>query len=238
MLKNCKSDLNKEKIKQARYVLLKGKLPPESPQFELYKNVYKLWTETWKKTFGDVGSFEAFSPDEFYRQDIIPVIAYKDEPIAAHFYSLFHLDNPAAMDHHYFEIFSKGSIQELRKSNRKLLMSLEYLTVNPEYRKSQSGVSFAEMLISLGCLVLREIGYDAALGVAVKAAKVDKMAFKLGFDLLDDNACRGNLVCDIVVRYLETIDNSLHPEIDVDRYMKQLWETKEFAFDIFEKIAA
>lgn len=222
---------------KSNYKVLSGKMLPGSPNFELYKNVYKLWFKTWKKAFNDVGSPEAFSPDDFYRQDLIPVIAYKTEPIAAHFYTMFHTENPAAMDHHYFDIFSDKTLNILKSNDSKRLMSLEYLTVNPFYRKSTIGFSLGEVISALGCKLLKEISYDAALGVAVKAAKVDKMALKLGFDILDNQAKRGNLVCDIVVKYSKTVHKNTHPDIIVNDFINYLWDNQTNSEQLLLKIA-
>ena len=220
-------ELLQKKIKDSKYVLIPGKMEPSHPYFELYKNVYHLWKTTWKKVFGDVGSPDHFSPDDFYRQDIIPVICYEDEPIAAHFYTLFHMENPAALDHHYFDIFPEESLMKLQQSQSKRLMSMEYLTVAPGFRKSVMGFSLAEVIGTLGVRLLKEIHYDAALGVAVKAATVDKMATKVGFDFLGRNVGRGNLVCDIVIKHLDTVRAPFHPDHKTDEYIQNLWAHRE-----------
>lgn len=215
----------RKKLENSRYVVLTGKMSPDSENFELYKNVYKLWKSTWTKAFAAVGSPDSFSPDNFYRQDYIPIIAHNDEPIAAHFYTLFHSENPAAMDHEYFEIFSDTALSILRENDAQKLMSLEYLTVNPAYRKSVIGFSVAEVLSGLCCKFIKEIDCDAGLGVAVKAARIDLMAKNLGFDILDSNAKRGNLVCDIVVKYSRTVATPVHPDPVVNDIVESLWQT-------------
>ena len=225
-MKDSKDIFLGTKIRDAKYYILSGKLSPDSQHFEIYKNTYELWTKTWKKVFGDVGSFEAFSPDDFYRQDYIPVIASGNEPIAAHFYSLFHIDNPAAMDHHYFEIFSEEVIASLRSRGIKKMMSMEFLTVNPEYRKTNTNISFAEIQIVLGSKLMSEINFDIALGVAIKAAKIDKMAIKLGFNVLDSHAKRGNLVCDIVGRHSFSVGEIFHPNSELNSYIENLWSNR------------
>lgn len=220
---NKEFEIVRKKIEKAKYIVLTGKMAPHSEHFDLYKNVYKLWTATWTKAFAAVGSPESFSPDNFYRQDYIPVIAYNDQPIAAHFYTLFYLDNPASIDHSYFEIFSESALQQLKAKQVQSLLSLEYLSVDPAYRKSAIGFSVAEVLSGLCCRFLKEVNCDAGLGVAVKAARIDKMAKNLGFELLDSDARRGNLVCDIVVKYSETVGAGVHPDPLVNSFVDSLW---------------
>ncbi len=229
------NNLDKKILKKARYVLLPGKISPSSPYFTLYKNVYSLWSNTWKKAFSDVGSPEAYTADDFYRQDIIPVIAMGNEPLAAHFYTFFHTENPAAMDHHYFEIFPEQAIQYLKDNGAQKLMSMEYLTVNYSYRRSIVGFSLAEVLVSLGSRLMFDFNIDASLGVALKVARIDKMGFKMNYEIITEEARRGNLVCSIMAGFKHTKNLGVLPEKDVREFVDQLWRKKEIGLEILSE---
>ncbi len=222
------NNLDGKALDGVRYVFLTGKMSPDSQYFELYKNVYKLWSQTWKKAFTDVGSPEAYSADDFYRQDIIPVIAKGNEPLAAHFYTFFHTENPAAMDHHYFEIFPPSLIQRLKSQGVRSLMSMEYLTVNYHYRRSVVGFSLAEVLVSLGARVMQESEVDGAVGVAVKAAGVDQLASKMNYRLEVDNVQRGSLQCCIMSGITGQNEIGVHPDPVIGKFIDQLWISRSY----------
>jgi hypothetical protein len=191
---------------------------------ELYSRAYAFWKQTWQKIFTDVGSPEAFWADDFYRQDYVPVITYDGQITAAHFYTVFDFDHPAVKDHRYFSIFTPFAMKWVEREQPSRVMSMEFLTVHPEWRKKDLGFSMAEVLISLGLKLMKEKDVQVAVGVAVKAAGVEKMAQKLSCQLIAQEVKRGNLVCDIMGQTPSRLKP--HPDDKVNALIEDLWARK------------
>ena len=192
-------DLNK-----MQYVVLPGKFYSDSPFIELQNKVYKFWKNIWKDVFTEVGSPNSLVPDDFLRQDLISTILYDNEVIACHLYTLFNIDQDVTLDHRYFSIFPNDVIDMFKKRNAKQLMSIEFLTVHPEWRKTSGlGMSFGFVMRELTARIINQSGTDVAVAPARKQNKVDELAYKFGFECLKQNVSRGNLHCDLIGLYPE-----------------------------------
>ena len=190
----------------------------------------------WQKVFTETGTPETWSADHFFRQDVIPVLHIDNEIIAAHFYTFFHLDLDVTNDHEYFSIYTKEAMQTLRNHPAKTLMSMEFLSVNPEWRKSKVDFSIGELMINLGLNVMKSFQADVALGVARKVVKVDKMAINTGFSLIAEDIKRGNLVCDLYAFYKDSAPPAMNDE--QSELLSLLWSKKQVTEQKANRFAA
>ncbi len=205
-------------------VLLPGKCLPDGMHSELYDRVYNVWKETWVKVFTDVGSPQAWNADTFFRCDLIPVILHKGK-IAAFFVATVYPLQPAVLkDHSYFSIFTKSATDTLRKRGVRNVMSYEYMTVLPDWRKAPLGFSLGAVLGELGLKIRDELGCDAGVGVARIQNKVDQLAHAIGGFTLEKEARRGNLICE-VVGFLKENDRP-YPQTSVHDLVVKLWNNR------------
>jgi hypothetical protein len=105
---------------------------------------------------------------------------------------------------------------------------MEFLTVHNDFRKSIIGFSLGEVLIQLSFQLMAEFNSDMTIGVAVKAAGVEKLAMNVGASLIGTDVKRGNLYCNLVAA-AKTDVLSQHPEPYVDSVIKKLWNSREYA---------
>jgi hypothetical protein len=205
---------------QLKYVILPGKFAPDFPDVELHNGTYQLWQSVWKDVFTEAGNPAALVADDFLRQDYIGALHHNRQVIGCHLYTLFNIDQMAAINNRYFSIFPREIIDGFRERNAKYLMTMEFLTVHPEWRKASLG----PVLINLGINILKTIGADAAIGPARKKTKVDQMCNKFGFDCVKPNVSRGNLDCDLVALFPRNIKT--YPETAVVTLANSLWNRK------------
>ncbi|CAN5510280.1 hypothetical protein BH10BDE1_BH10BDE1_13530 [soil metagenome] len=205
-------------------VLLPGSCFPGGKYSELYEQVYDTWKRIWLEIFTDVGSPEAMNPEGFFRADLIPVILH-DRKIAAFYVATIYSLQPSWLrDHSYFSIYSKTTSDKLLARGVRNVMSYEFMTVLPEWRKSLSGFSLAGMLGELGQHIRDELGCDAAVGVARLQTKVDQIAQDVGAFTLEKNVRRGNLVCEIVACMKDS--DRPHPDPQVHAAAEHLWHNR------------
>jgi hypothetical protein len=212
-----KFDLNK-----MQYVVLPGKFYSDSPFIELQNKVYRFWKNIWKDVFTEVGSPNSLVPDDFLRQDMISAILYDNEVIACHLYTLFNIDQDVTRDHRYFSIFTPDVMEVFKERQAKHLMSIEFLTVHPEWRKTSAlGFPFGLAMCEVTTRMIVKINPDAAVAPARKQNKVDEVAYSLGFECLKKNVNRGNLDCDLIALFPKNAKFSKDPLIE--QVVTHLW---------------
>ncbi len=224
-----KNETKNEHEKEFELVLLPGKCLPGGRYSELYEDVYSKWKETWTQIFAEVGSPGAFSADAFFRCDLIPVILHGQKIVAFYLATVYPLQPSWVKDHSYFSIFTKATSEKLVHRGVRNVMSYEFMTVLPEWRKSTLGFSLGAVLGELGLSIRDELNCDAAVGVARIQNKVDQIAHNIGGFTLEKEARRGNLVCEIVGFMKET--DRTHPDRVAHNLTIDLW-TKKTTIDI------
>jgi hypothetical protein len=215
------SDPNAVPVSELTYLLMPGKCPKNFEYLKQYELAYAYWKAFWTHVYAEADSASAFVLDDFYRQDIICGIFAKDEVVALHLYSFFNLETQAVKDHHYFAFYPPSFSQYLRQNRSSLVMSMEFMTANPKWRKKTSGVSFAEVIGTCGLKVLACSEADAAIAPARKDVKVHEMAKRTGFDVWQENVVKRNFICDIIVGFRDRVH--ANEDLQVQRIADQLW---------------
>ena len=196
-----------------------GALEPSIPS--LHNASYSFWKSFWESFYRDAGSESSFSADNFHRQDFVTILARDHEIAAMHLYSLFRLDHLSDLDHKYLAPYPKDFFPFMEKHQATFVLSLEYLTVAPNWRKNICGVSLGEVLIGCGLRVMSEMGAHAVIAPArADEKKVNEMAYRYGFDCFESGLKMLGCPIDIVVGFKGMVKESPDPEIAqwVDRY--------------------
>ena len=220
------------RISDLQYVLLPGKCGPDFPRPDLYESAYGLWKGLWKKVYEDAGSPASFLPDDFLRQDVICGLFHEKQAVALHLYSLFNVSSQAVLDHRYFAFYPPEYIAHLRERNSPYVMSMEFLTVHPECRKKDTGVSLGDVLCGCGVEVLKSVGAHAAVAPARKDVGAHEMARKIGFVAWQENVVKRNFVCDLMIAFRDQMHAPEDPF--VRNLSTNLWERR---WDFTQKTA-
>ncbi len=190
----------------------------------LQNRVYKLWYKEWQKVFSsDSRNFKP-SADDFLRQDLMAVILDSNNVVGFHFYSYFNLRRVETVNHSYFDQIEKSSFEKLKVKNMNIVMSMEYLTVLPDYRKKESHFPWGEILISLGTRVLNSSHADVAFGTPRSDVKVNKMAEKLGCETLQAAVSKYDYKCEVMIFPRDR--ESVHPDKLIQNQISSLWENR------------
>jgi hypothetical protein len=87
---------------------------------------------------------------------------------------------------------------------------MEYLTVDPKYRKGTAGYSMASLIIGLGYEVLKASSFDATMGPARCDVKIDEKVSEFGaFPLRETFTLHG-----VPVRIMVTLRDSIRRPSD------------------------
>lgn len=212
-------------VDKLQYCLLPSANPPPH-KVKHHNDLYEMWHAVWTKTFADLKLDPACLRDEFVRQDFIAALFHDGQPIAAHLYSFFSIDCLAARQHGYLngnypEIF----FQKLKQEGVRDVMSMEYMTVHPEWRKSKSIVHLPAVTAGLAFEVMKAYGGDAAIAPARLDHKVHLLAPPYGGVSLIKNVVNHNVPCDLLMCKKANLKPHDSPEIQA--LVDALWRKRE-----------
>lgn len=176
------------------YVVLPGKPPASYQYLELYNHVFRFWRSFWSKVLTDVGADHGARADDFQRQDLICALLHGRDVVGLHTHTLFDLAQDSAREHSYFErLFSPDYLIALGDRRVRSVMTLEYLSVLPDWQTAQLGVSLARALVALALRQARMFAVDAAVAAPRCDLAVDRLAAELGAErvLTEDGLVHG-----------------------------------------------
>jgi hypothetical protein len=195
---------------------------PEKEFVSIHNKAYHLWRDVWIKVFNDLKFNTAFLIDDFIRQDFISVIMHNDIPAAVHLYSFFSLDCEVAREHRYLkENFTHEYFDRLQSRGVRNVMSMEYMTVHPEFRKGLVNLHIGQILVGLAMFTMKEYGGDAAIAPARRDHKVHDLAYAMGGESVISNVINHNVACDLLMCTKENVRPHENPTIR--SAMESLW---------------
>jgi hypothetical protein len=215
-------------LSKLNYVLLPGKYSQNSnPEtLKLHNKSYLYWKNFWTSVFTQNGADMKPNPDTYYRQDIVTHIMFGQEIVAMHMYSFFSFESFVAREHSYFKkSFSEPFLKYLDENRARHVMSIEYMTVDSKWRRSQIGLSLGETLMGLAVKVQADFGCDFGVAPSRSDVKVTQMCEDVGADVVVRGISMHNTPCDLIAIPIAKI----RPPRDarVAQLVEQLWAKRE-----------
>jgi hypothetical protein len=225
------SDLNR-----FQYVVLPSKFCHEE-YLPLYDRAYHFWKDNWNRVFADLKADKTVDPDDFFRQDFIPLVVCGEDIVAIHLYTLYDFRTDAVFEHSYLSHnFDSTFVDECRKKGLFKMMSMESIFANPAYRKSKTGVNWPLMMAALGQKIfLEKTDAQSIFAPARVDIKVSESVRPLGFEILRPNVMLNNVPVDFIICRRENVK----PAPDADRFLVQkLWASRTYAGEFDAKKSA
>jgi hypothetical protein len=213
------SAINLEKFK---YEIFPTRLQPGRGLFVSYNRSFEYWASFWSAVMVENGATHAINHYEFLKTDFITVVSYEDKPIAMLLHSLFNFEQSNIKSHPYLsgekcELFFKY----VEGSKARLAMSVEYMTVDRNWRKSRTGVSLGKVMFGLGTEIQKSIGVDVSFSKAREDVKVSETVQEFGGIVLEGQVDMHNTPVAFIV--LPTQKICTHPDLGVASLVKRLW---------------
>ncbi len=182
------------------YVILPGRFYKDEEK-PLFEKAYRFWRENWDAVYKELNAGFKVNPDDFFKQDFIPVIVHEENIVAIHLYSLYDIRSDVSLEHSYLSHnFNHSYFEDLRRKNIEKVMSMESLFVNPAYRKSKTGISMVHVLGSLGQRVfLNYTDAHAIIAPARNDNKVSNVAYEIGFEPIQREVTLNNVPVDLLI---------------------------------------
>lgn len=202
------------------YILPSANPPPHL--VKLHDKIFEFWRDIWTQEFNTLHFDTAFLIDDFIRQDFIAAICLGSDVIAVHLYSLLAIDSLAARSHRYFSLnYPPIFFERLGNMNVRKVMSMEYLTVNPAWRKAQANIHIGAVMGAMALHLMEQHKLDAVIAPARRDHKVHELAYARGGDCIVENISNHNVSCDLIACRREKI--LPHPSKEVSALIAKLW---------------
>jgi hypothetical protein len=213
-------------LDRLRYVILPGKPRFGFPATGLYDQAYSFWRQFWTRVLTDVGAASTPEPDEFCRQDLVCLLLDERDEIAAMMcYTFYDLGLRATTDRQYFSrYFTPEFFGALRDRGITRLMSLEYLSVAPVWRRNGGAASLARLISVLGLRQVAQFGCDAGIAAARCDVGVDKLSHELGAESIVRGLKVHGIETDLVAFVRDRIQEPRDPR--VADLVARLWDER------------
>lgn len=172
-------------VNDLQYVLLPGRFNPGFEGSALYDKAYDYWLKFWNQVYVDNGTTDQADGADFQRADIVALLISGDEIASMHLYSIVNLENAASSHYPYFAGEHGRSFYEaLKPLSLKTAMTLEYLTVNPDWRKSKIGFSLTPVVCGLAYEIQKTLKVDVTLGRCRQDVRSHELMLERGGQIL------------------------------------------------------
>lgn len=202
--------------------LFPGRTKASSPCLRINNETYVHWNEVWSDIL-QLPQGTLLSSDNYLRQDVICSIHYKSVVVGMIAASFFNLDQIAYRDHSYIRVFSQERLNQENDPRISNIMSIEYLSVDNRFRKSEIGISIGSVLLGLGMKIFSESDSHIVLGTARSKIHVDEMCYKFGFRPCGEMEKFGH-PCTLIVNSKNTLKN--HDDPVIYEITQNLWSSK------------
>ncbi len=222
--------MSKTLLDELQYYILPSANPSDDLK-EIHNKTFDLWHGVWTNVFNELKFDTSNLEDDFIRQNLIVAICHKNIPVAVHLYSFFSMESKAARSHRYLKQFPETYFEKLKRFHVNTMMSLEYMTVHPEWRKGKVPVHIGSVLMGLSCKVLQHYKQDASIAPARRDHKVHEVVYSVGGEPIISNVINHNVPCDLLAIRKEKVKS--HDSAEVQNTIERLWATRVECQNIF-----
>lgn len=212
-----KLEITKTNLELLQYYVLPSANPPPH-LVEIHNAIYQLWHSVWTKTLHELGLDAEGLRDEFVRQDFVTSIVHAGQPVTVHLYSFFAIDCLAARQHRYLNgNYPEIYFEKLKKLGVRDVMSMEYMTVHPDWRRARYPIVAGGLALQ----VMKLYGADAAIAPARRDHKVHELAPMYGGESLIPKVINHNVECDLLLCRRSTMKP--HDDPGIQESVESLW---------------
>ncbi|MDB5036698.1 MAG: hypothetical protein JWQ35_226 [Bacteriovoracaceae bacterium] len=186
--------------------------------------LYQTWKLGWDSTFQELRSDSIAQSPDFLRQTLVAGLFIGEQKvIGLQAYSFFNVHLEAHLEHPYFRTYPSAVLDALKSRGAHQFMTMEYLYVDPNWRRSIIGISMADVICSLGLKIFSNSANDAVISITRNERKVNQMLYDKGAECLAKDLQLHNVTVDIIGFFKNKILETSSEEANL---AKKLWEER------------
>lgn len=205
-----------------RYYVFDPRLINYGDLCEPLPQTFQVWKAVWENELSAIGRMRSLRADDLIRYDLACCLMYGDQPIGAHLYSFYNLKSLLHRDTHcLLTYFDENSLNLCLSKGCQILMSYEYLTVSPNFRKREVPIRFGDLLLRLGVKVFLSTHAEGIVTCTRDTRRVHEMIERVEFERVRSGFQIHNEDSSLYV-YLKKDDLTLK-DSDLDPLVEDLW---------------
>lgn len=221
--------LGEARVAGLSYRLISGRHSAEEG-CALHNAAYRLWHRCWESTFSELKSEAKLNPQDFLRQDIISALYDGQRAVGLLLHTYLNLELDAVREQPYLATYPAEVIDRLREEGVSKVLTMEYLTLDPLWRKSKVGLSMGEVILGLGAKLFAASGFEAMLVVTRNDRGVNQTLYGYGGRCLAAGLTKHNVPVDIVS--LDRGKTRPGPNEKVNYWIEYFWGKRQDTVDI------
>lgn len=173
------------------------KIQDNPQEVELSNQLYQTWAQVFSKVVISAGG--KLDPDDYFRNDFALVLYDAEQVIGFSLCTEFDLRLMSSREHHYWKALAPQTLDLLQKDHHiNRIMSMEYLTVLPDWRQTRAEqISWAEVVSGLGLLYQDHFAVDGLLGTPRADIRMSAICEGLGGVALQPPILKMNYPCSV-----------------------------------------
>lgn len=187
-------------------------------------SLYSMWRKTFSAVVNPKGA--QVDPDDFFRQNFIFCLKHEAEIMGFALGTVFDLRVQNHKEHHFIGSLNPFTVEKIRQSGLDRILSLEYLTLETEWRKKSTEVLWAEVLIAVGILFADhnpEI-IDGLIGTPRNDIKMNNVGNNAGFTTIQDEIFKMDYPCAVQINPIQK--NRIFKNPQTDEMARSLWNSR------------
>ncbi|MGE0529175.1 MAG: hypothetical protein AB7G93_15790 [Bdellovibrionales bacterium] len=186
-----------------------------------YNETFQFWHTIWEQTFAELKNQRKLYSDDFFRMDEILALSSAGKVVGCFLFGWYDLRIDSHRYHSYFSAYPEELMHMLQSSTSGIVMSMGYLAVAPEWRKSKVGVLVSEALLGLACKRFIASGASHLIAYTRNDRKINDLCYRYGARCAYSNRREHNVSVDIVL--MERPDVRFSQDKNVRTFVDELW---------------
>ena len=209
-------------VTELEFSILTHEVPDNA--VKLYNNCFQLWKTLWNETFEELGEEKKVDADEFHVLNELCILHMGEIPIGLISIKWIDLLLEPTLSTSYFKSFPEETLEKLKQNDLNKVGGIGNLVFSKQYRRSNSNIPWAELLVGLCMKRVFEAGGKSSLCYTRNNRGVDKLAYTYGGNALWKKLVRHNVEVDIITMQKKNFKESDRPE--VQEWTEILWENR------------
>lgn len=204
-------------------------------EIEDYNEAFSFWFDVWIETRREVDDTLATPSDSFSRQSEILVLYCQGRPIATCCHRYINLRHKCAMYDSYFtSSIWPDRVKAIVPSLGQTCLLGSHIFIDPEFRKSRSGLSTKNILCALALTHIDGTRPDVVLGMTRVDKGIHKIFHDSGAISLHSNVSWYHIPVDLIALFPKMVPISIDPRYhDIVRSIGRTCD--RFGADYFER---
>jgi len=208
-----------------QYIIMPARLPKGADFANVHNTVFSFWKSTWTKAFLASGDPDTHWQEQFNNYDLVTAVLVGRDVVGCHLYTFHNLKSLAALHGDYLRYLPQESLNILDNSNINFVMSMEYLCIDPKWRRTTAGVALSDVVTGLGFILAEKWGCQHCVGTIIKGTKVDLIGKRFGGKVVNSSIKKYGY--DLCLMVIDLADKRKHPDDDISRLIDSLWKSRE-----------